>query len=261
MAMPIKTDYTDVTELSGDAVTQEQIDRTYQRYYWASEFCREKDVVELACGTGQGLGFISTLAKSLIAGDISEPMVARAHAHYGERIDIRLMDAQDTQLPDSSCDVVILFEAIYYLPDALKFVNECGRILRHGGCVLISTANPDLFDFNPSPYSYRYYGTTGLTELFESKGFQVDCYGGTPIEATSLRQQVLRPIKKIVVSLNLMPKSMAGKKILKRLVFGSLVKMPAEITLETSTYVPPTPIPNYKPDTHHKVIYCEARKR
>jgi len=259
--MPIETDYSEVTELSGDDVTQEQVDRTYQRYCWASKFCRDKDVVELACGTGQGLGFISTLTKSLIGGDISAPMVAKARAHYGERIDIRLMDAQDTQLPDSSCDVVILFEALYYLPDATKFVRECVRVLRLGGRVLISTANPDLFDFNPSPYSYRYYGTMGLSELFESKGFQVGCYGGTPIEATSLRQRVLRPIKKIVVNLNLMPKSMAGKKILKRLVFGGLVKMPAEITSGMSTYIPPTPIPNNKPDTHHKVIYCEATKR
>jgi len=39
--------------------------------------------------------------------------------------------------------VIILFEAIYYIPDAEKFVEECARVLRLGGKVLIATANKD----------------------------------------------------------------------------------------------------------------------
>ena len=94
--------------------------------------------------------------------------------------------------------------------------------------------------------------------LFSVAGFQVQCYGGTPVSSVSLKQKLLRPVKKMVVSIGLMPGSMAGKKILKRLVFGSMVTMPAEITSDTSTYTPPISIPNHKPDTHHKVIYCKA---
>ncbi len=60
-------DYLDVTEVSGEEVTQEQVDRICQRYYWAAEYCREKDVVELACGTGQGLGYLVAFARSFIA--------------------------------------------------------------------------------------------------------------------------------------------------------------------------------------------------
>ena len=37
----------------------------------------------------------------------------------------------------------------------------------------------------------------------------------------------------------LLPKTMAGKKLLKRLVFGELVPMPAEITAGMCAYVPP----------------------
>lgn len=256
--MSIETNYIDVTELSGDEVTQEQITRIYQRYYWAHELCRDKDVVELGCGTGQGLGLISPIAKSFVAGDYSEQILSIAQQYYRERIKLIQCDAQDMPFDDSSKDVLILFEAIYYLPDASKFINECVRVLGPGGRVLICTANPDLFDFNPSPHSYRYYGTVELVELFESKGFKVQCFGDIPIDTVSLRQKILRPIKKIVVNLNLMPKSMAGKKFLKRLVFGKLVPMPAEITSDTVQYVPPTPIPTDLPDTKHKVIYCSA---
>ena len=51
---------------------------------------------------------------------------------------------------------------------------------------------------------------------------------------------------------------MAGKKLLKRLVFGDLVAMPAEIDENTAQYVEPNPIAPDAPDTHHKVIFCAA---
>ena len=44
-------DYLSVTEISGDEVTKEQIDRLCNRYYWAGRYCKGRDVVEVACGT------------------------------------------------------------------------------------------------------------------------------------------------------------------------------------------------------------------
>ena len=258
--MYVKTDYTDVTELSGDHVTQEQMDRIYQRYYWAGNFCKGKDVVELACGTGQSLGFISKLANSLIAGDISAPMVAKARKYYGERIDIRLMDALDTGLSDSSCDVVILFEAIYYLQDIKRFIGECHRILRKQGCLLIATANKDLFDFNPSPYSCVYYGVVELGDILTSNGFECEFFGGNPVASTAFRQRLLRPIKAFAVRLNLIPDTMAAKKIIKRFVFGRLVPMPAEIISGHRDVILPQAVLRGIADREHKVIYCAARK-
>ncbi len=52
-------DYVSVTEIAGDDVTQEQIDRLCNRYYWAGQYCAGKDVVETACGSGQGLGYLA----------------------------------------------------------------------------------------------------------------------------------------------------------------------------------------------------------
>lgn len=256
--MSATIDYTDVTEIAGDEVSAEQIERLCQRYYWALEFCRGKNAAELACGTGQGLGLISKHAKRLVAGDFSRQILRLAQRHYQNRINLIRLDAQGLPFSEHSLDIFLLFEAIYYLQDASLFVGECKRILRPGGKVLISTANPDLFDFNPSPYSHRYYGTMELADLFDSRGFHVQCFGGTPVGSVSLKQKILRPVKKLIVDLNMMPKSMAGKKFFKRLVFGKLVPMPAEITEDTAQYSPPVPIPSNIPDKKHKVIYCAA---
>ncbi|MFC1815636.1 class I SAM-dependent methyltransferase [Thermodesulfobacteriota bacterium] len=253
-------DYISVTEIAGDEVTQEQIDRLCNRYYWAGQYCKGKDVVEVACGTGQGLGYLSDIAGTLEAGDFSIDILKIAQTHYGDRIELKQFDAQNMPFEDKSKDVIILFEAIYYLENAEKFVEACKRVLRPGGNVLIATANKDLSDFNPSPYSHNYYGVPEMKALFERYEFKSQFYGDTSIESVSIRQKFLRPIKKMMVSMGLMPKTMAGKKLLKRIAFGNLVQMPAEIDAHTSTYVEPNPIPDDEPDRVHKVIYCAATR-
>ena len=251
--------YTDVTELAGDEVTREQVERHAHRYYWAEAYCGDKDVLEAACGNGQGLGYLAGKAGSITAGDISPELLARARSHYGARIALQRLDAHRLPFADSSLDVVILFEAIYYLASPERFVEECRRVLRPGGLVLIATANKDLFDFNPSPYASRYLGTVELNELFRSHGFGVELFGYLPVNELPLRQRVARPVKKLAVLLRMMPLTMAGKKFLKRIVFGSLVEMPPEIKDGMIAYQPPAPLDGSVPDRRHKVIYCAAR--
>ena len=263
-------DYISITEIAGVEVTQEQIDRLCNRYYWAGRYCYGKEVVEAACGSGQGLGYLLGIARSIDAGDYSDEILSIARKHYGNRISLTQFDAQNMPFANKSKDVIILFEAIYYLPDAKKFVSECVRILRPRGKVLITTANKDLYDFNPSPHSYKYYGVVELNDLFARYGFETEFFGYTRVGNISIRQRMLRPVKKLAVMLNIMPKTTAGKKWLKRIVFGKLVKMPAEIgplikqneenkgALYRAGYVEPEKIPSDKANTSHKVIYCVA---
>lgn len=256
----MNTDYLEVTEIAGDEVSREQVGRLCRRYYWAGDFCRDRDILEVACGTGQGLGYLAGMAHSLRAGDISPVLVGRARQHYRERMDIAVMDALTLPFTDASLDVVILFEAIYYLPDAARFAREAHRVLRQGGYLLIATANPDLYDFNPSPHSVCYFGVAALGELLEPAGFSCEFCGDTPVDELSMRQRILRPVKRMAVRMNLIPSTMAAKKILKRLIFGELVPMPAEIDAGTATAVPCTHLTAGVPDHSHKVIFCAARK-
>jgi SAM-dependent methyltransferase len=247
-----------VTELAGSEISAEQLQRMSHRYQWAAQYCRGADVVEVACGSGQGLGLLASVAKTLDAGDVSSQILKTPRAHYAGRIQLSEFDAQSLPFADHTKDVIILFEAIYYVPDAGRFVRECRRVLRPGGQVLIATANKDLSDFNPSPSSYVYFGARELTELFRQNGFNVEMFGYMPVESVSWRQQVLRPIKRFAVAAGLVPKTMAGKKLLKRIVFGKLVKMPAELTATSSTFEPPVPLAPGLPDGKHKVLYAHA---
>ena len=250
--------FVDVTELSGDNVTKEQVERIVHRYQWAEKYCLGKDVLEVGCGTGQGLGHILKSSKSLEAGDYSEEILSIPIKYYGKRVSLSQFDAQDMPYKSSSKDVIILFEAIYYIPDPDKFIAECKRVLRSNGVVLIATANKELQDFNPSPHSYKYYNNEELAKLLMKFGFQSSLYGYMEINKIKLSQKILSFIKKTTISLGLMPKTMAGKKLLKRLVFGRLVPMPFEISGDEFEYYPPVKLKEDITNNSYKVIYCAA---
>jgi len=255
----MKLDFVELTEISGTEVSAEQVERIIQRYYWAGSYCREKDVLEVACGTGQGIGYLASVSRSITAGDYSEAILAIARRHYGERFKLEQFDAQQMPFADASFDVVIIFEAIYYLPEPEKFFAECRRVLRPGGVLLIATANKDLFDFNPSPHSHRYYGIPEMGAELGKFGFTCEFFGGYPLETVSARQKAMRPIKMIASRLGLIPKSMRAKKLLKRFIFGGLVTMPPEIGAVESRPPVPLPLPPGIADTNHKVLFCAAR--
>lgn len=252
-------DYLHITELSGDQVSAEQVERMCHRYNWAGEYCKDRDVLEAGCGTGQGLGYLQKISRSLKAGDYSSSILGRAQVHYGSRVELTQFDAQKMPFESKSLDVVILFEAIYYVPSAERFVEECRRVLRPGGVVLIATANKDLYDFNPSPQSFKYFGVVELEQVFSAQGFSVECFGYCSVDTVSWRQRVLRPLKKLAVSMRVMPKTADGKKLLKRFVFGRLVELPAEVKPESMSHAPVERLPLGQPDQNHKVIYCVAR--
>jgi ubiquinone/menaquinone biosynthesis C-methylase UbiE len=257
----MSNNFADVTEIAGTAVSREQIDRLVSRYFWAAQYCSDKDVVEAACGTGAGLGVLASISRTLEAGDYSSSILDVVRGHYCERIPLHQFDAQQLPFEDGSKDVIILFEAIYYLPDPTRFFMECARVVRPGGKVLITTANKDLWDFHPSPYSHWYFNGPELKRHFDRHSFDCEVFGFQSTVQSPLRQRILRPVKRAASISGLMPKTMRGKRWLKRLVFGSQVPMPVEISASTAPYVPPTKIPTHQIDRIHKVLYCAATRR
>jgi SAM-dependent methyltransferase len=252
-------DFVSLTEIAGDEVSTEQVGRLARRYYWVGKYCDGADVLEVACGCGQGLGHLASLARRLYAGDISAPLLRMAKSHYANRIPMLRFDAEWLPFRKQAFDVVAICEALYYIPGLDRFFEECRRILRSEGYLLIATANKDLYDFTPSPRSQTYLGVVELERYLKKHGFRAEFWGDAPIAAVGARQRMLRPIKAMASKLGLIPGTMNGKKVLKRLVFGELVKMPAEVTPATAKAVSPTRLRLGEPDHGHKVILCAAR--
>jgi SAM-dependent methyltransferase len=151
-------------------------------------------------------------------------------------------------------------EAIYYLPDRQAFARECHRVLRPQGLLLLCTANKDLPDFNPSPFSFSYPNPPDFADLLRPLGFQVECFADSPVDYGNRKQKFLSGIKKAMVHFDLMPKTMAGKKIFKRLVFGKLGPLPPELKEDLGSSPHPKPISCDRKNTTHKVLFALARK-
>ncbi len=129
----MSSEFLEVTELSNEPVSHGQIKRAITRYQWALPYFEGKSVLELACGSGPGLGLIASRSTKLVAGDISEDIVNIAKNHYGEEILISKLDALNVSANDASFDTIILFEALYYLEDPDNFLEECRRLLKKDG--------------------------------------------------------------------------------------------------------------------------------
>jgi len=178
----VKADFRKVTEVAGEEVSAEQIERTISRYGWARGYCQDKDVLEVACGTGQGLGCLVDVARSLSACDISKEMLQQAKAGMGSQVEFKEAPAELLPWPSDSKDVILCYEAIYYFDDVDKFMMEARRVLRKTGKLLLVVCNKDLFDFTPSPFAKEYFGARELRGLCEKRGYTTSFFGGTKIK-------------------------------------------------------------------------------
>lgn len=81
-------EYVTVTELPGFKAHREQIERLYHRYRFAAEYCKGKEVLEVACGGGIGLGYLGKFATKVVSGDIDEGVLKFTRARYKNRRNI-----------------------------------------------------------------------------------------------------------------------------------------------------------------------------
>ena len=113
----MRSDFSTVTELPGTLASKEQVLRIINRYGFAAQFCSGKNVLEVGCGPGLGLGYLKKVSKSVTGGDIDKNVLYFATKKYARRTSIETLALNAEELPfiNSFFDVVILFECIYYL--------------------------------------------------------------------------------------------------------------------------------------------------
>jgi len=223
-------DFSRVTERPGQGASATQLAMMQARYGWAARFAAGKDVLEAGCGAGMGLSVLAAEARSVTAGDVDEVNLEEARAALANDPRIRLenFDAEQTPFETGSFDLVLLFEAIYYLPDPFQFFAEARRILRPGGRLLVVTVNPAWRGFNPSPFSHRYFTAGELEEALTSAGFEPWIEGAFP-ERETIVDRLIATVRGVAVRLRLIPRTMRGKQLLKRLFYGRLSSIPKRL--------------------------------
>jgi len=250
-------DYSVITERPGLGVTQEQLAMLYTRYCTAAGFCEGKHVLEIACGPGIGLGFLAHKASRVVGGDIDESLLHLAQEQYRGRknIELKIFDAHHLPFTNRSFDVIVLFEAIYYLENPHRFLEECRRVLCKGGALLICMANKECPEFVSSPFSVRYLSASELFGLLSEHGFDTEIFGAFPLEVAGIKGRAVSLARRVVTALRLMPGSLKVRAILKRVFYGRLVVLPQELKAGMTEAYPLTPISLGSQYAQYKVLY------
>jgi len=251
-------DYTVVTETPGTLVSRQAASMAISRYEIARRLAVGRRVLEVACGSGQGLGYVARSAARVVGGDITAGLLAQAHARYRGAVPLVRFDAHALPFAAGSFDVVQIHEAIYYMARPQRVFEECRRVLSTDGVLIVSSINPAWADFNPSPFMAGYLGAGDLKTVLERPFRSVDILFGFEVPHRAAAGAAVSALKRLAVRLHLIPTTMRGKAMLKRLFLGPLLPVPAEITADLGPVDEPRPAPLYE-SSHFRVIYAVAR--
>ena len=119
------------------------------RYMFASQFVKDKEVVDIACGSGYGTKLLSGCGVKKITGfDIDPEAVAYCQKKYTDNVtSFEVGSVEKIPAGDKSADVLVSFETIEHVEgqEQLNFLSEVVRILKSNGVFIVSTPNVDVF--------------------------------------------------------------------------------------------------------------------
>jgi phosphatidylethanolamine/phosphatidyl-N-methylethanolamine N-methyltransferase len=90
----------------------------------------------VGAGTGLDLPLLPTDI-SVLASDLTPAMLARARPRARPGVELRVMDAQQLELPDASFDAALLHLILAIVPDPLACLRETARVVRPGGRIAV----------------------------------------------------------------------------------------------------------------------------
>ncbi len=112
-----------------------------ERYQFVTKDTQNKNVLDIACGSGYGSYIIANegKAKQIIAVDLSEDSIRYGNHRFPNPKITRLVgDAQEV-VKESEYDVIVSFETIEHLPQYEKFLKNMSISLKDDGFFYVST--------------------------------------------------------------------------------------------------------------------------
>jgi SAM-dependent methyltransferase len=128
------------------------------RYRFAASFVGARSVLDLACGEGYGTASLAQAHAEWVVGlDLSTNACIHARRKYGERF--AASRAEVLPFRNNTFGVVVSFETIEHLEAPEVFLDECARVLRPQGVLVISTPNREVYReaVGVNPYHVREY--------------------------------------------------------------------------------------------------------
>jgi predicted TPR repeat methyltransferase len=188
-----------------------------KRYETIGKLSTNKKLLDVGCGAGLGLEYLSLIVKKVNGIDYekSNIKIAKEINKNIKNIHLEQMDAHKTRFKNNYFEVLSAMQVVQYLNIEL-FFKEVKRILCKKGVLVFSIPNIERKDgFKKSKYSVKYHTTKEYLEMLKKNGFEAKAYGIFPIQGNANNQTIktliLRTINALISSTTI------GKRIKEKL--------------------------------------------
>lgn len=143
--------------------------------------CAGRTVLEAGCGEGYGADLLAEVAE-LVVGLDYDALAARHVARSYPRVAMARANLVALPVRSAAIDVVVTMQVLEHLWDQSGFLDECRRVIRPGGKLVLST--PNRLTFSPgrdtplNPFHTKELSPSELDEMLGEAGFLVNCLGG-----------------------------------------------------------------------------------
>jgi len=155
----------------------------YSNSFSMGNLIKDKYVAEIGCGHGYVSVALSLEVSELDGFDVDSNAIKNAK-NLKDKFSIKnlnffLFDGYNTNKPSNSYDVVISADVLEHVPDPKRYLNECYRILKDNGVLILTTPNGLIAKKNEriikshSPYHITEFFPSELEELITSSNFKM----------------------------------------------------------------------------------------
>lgn len=121
------------------------------RYCIASNFVKDKVILDIASGEGYGSNLLAASAKSVIGVDIDKEAISKAKTKYQKsNLTFKTGSADKIPVDDHSIDVLISFETIEHHDKHLEMFSEIKRVLKTDGILIMSSPDKKYYTDIPN---------------------------------------------------------------------------------------------------------------
>jgi len=146
------------------------------RYRWAEGLARDREVLDVACGTGYGISVLARAgARRALGVDISPDALDQARERAGDLEEFVVGDLHNLPCEDHSFDLVTCFETIEHVADPERGLDELRRVLRPDGLLLLSSPNRDVY-IPGNPFHVHEYTPDELEKALSARFGHVRVY-------------------------------------------------------------------------------------
>ena len=130
------------TEITSDKIPSDNpIHQRLLKAYLIGKSYVKGNLLELGCGEGRGISELGGLVDHYTAIDKIEPIIEKLKLKYPSfRFESGLFPP--IPFPDNSFASIVSFQVIEHLEDDALFIKEIHRILKPGGCAILTTRGP-----------------------------------------------------------------------------------------------------------------------